>query len=69
MAGYALGLDFGTNSVRALVADVADGRELGGYVHDYTRGEAGILLSRERPAPIVWLGALLVLAGALLAAW
>ena len=29
----------------------------------------GILLSRERPAPIVWLGAGLVLAGALLAAW
>ena len=29
----------------------------------------GILLSRERPAPIVWFGASLVLAGALLAAW
>jgi drug/metabolite transporter (DMT)-like permease len=29
----------------------------------------GILLSQERPAPIVWLGAGLVLAGALLAAW
>ncbi len=47
MAGYALGLDFGTGSVRALVADVADGRELGAFVHDYTRGEAGILLSRD----------------------
>lgn len=28
----------------------------------------GILLSRERPAPVVWVGALFVLAGALLAA-
>ncbi len=49
MAGYALGLDFGTNSVRALVADVTDGRELGAFVHDYTRGEAGILLSSRDP--------------------
>lgn len=29
----------------------------------------GILLSRERPAPMVWVGAGMVLAGALLAAW
>jgi L-ribulokinase len=47
MAAYALGLDFGTNSVRAVVVDVADGTELGSCVHQYARGEAGILLSAD----------------------
>jgi len=46
-AACTLGLDFGTNSVRALVADVSDGTELGTWVHDYARGEAGILLSSD----------------------
>ena len=47
MPKYALGLDFGTNSVRALVADVADGREVGAGVHAYEHGEAGIILGRD----------------------
>ncbi|HOX07160.1 MAG TPA: ribulokinase [Planctomycetota bacterium] len=47
MPKYALGLDFGTNSVRALVADVADGREVGAGVHNYEHGEAGIILGRD----------------------
>jgi L-ribulokinase len=46
-AKYALGLDFGTNSVRALVADVADGREVGAGVHNYQHGQAGIILGRD----------------------
>ena len=50
MAGkYAIGLDFGTNSVRALVVDVRDGRELGEGVSDYARGERGVILSRDDP--------------------
>ena len=41
---YTLGLDFGTNSVRALLVDTADGTEVGTSVHDYESGEMGILL-------------------------
>lgn len=44
---YAIGLDFGTNSVRALVVDVSTGREVGTAVWNYEHGEAGVLLSRD----------------------
>jgi L-ribulokinase len=43
---YALGLDFGTNSVRALIVDISNGEEVSTYVHDYTRGKDGII---EKP--------------------
>src|SRR6266498_3769631 len=39
-----LGLDYGTNSVRALVVRCADGAELGSAVVDYSRGHQGVLL-------------------------
>ena len=35
MGRYAIGVDFGTLSARALVVDVETGRELGGAVMDY----------------------------------
>ena len=38
---YAIGLDFGTNSVRALVVDVRDGRALSSFTWPYTYGNAG----------------------------
>jgi L-ribulokinase len=41
---FALGLDYGTNSVRALVVDVATGEERGTAVAEYRRGEAGVIL-------------------------
>lgn len=51
-----LGLDFGTNSVRALVVACADGGELGTCVVDYPSGQQGVLLdpadhnlARQRP--------------------
>src|SRR5438094_1815679 len=41
---FTLGIDYGTNSVRALVVDVENGRELGTCVVDYPSGKHGILL-------------------------
>ncbi len=46
---YSLGLDFGTNSVRALLVNLADGREVATAVHNYETGEAGIILSGSDP--------------------
>jgi len=41
---YTIGLDYGTNSVRCLIVDVANGNELGTAVYEYESGEAGIIL-------------------------
>src|SRR5438105_3384359 len=49
MTHYSLGLDFGTNSVRALIVDVDSGTELGTSVFDYPSGERGILLDPSDP--------------------
>ncbi|MBN1908763.1 MAG: ribulokinase [Pirellulales bacterium] len=46
---YALGVDYGTNSVRALIVDVADGREVGTHVFNYKAGKDGILLDPKDP--------------------
>lgn len=41
---YTLGIDYGTNSVRALVVRCADGRELASHIFNYPSGKQGILL-------------------------
>jgi L-ribulokinase len=46
---FAIGVDYGTNSVRALVVDTADGAEIATSVCDYPSGEAGILLDPRNP--------------------
>lgn len=46
---YALGVDYGTNSVRALIVDAADGAELGTCVWEYARGEAGVWMREGDP--------------------
>ena len=43
---YVIGLDYGTNSVRCLVVDAKNGRELGTAVYEYESGQAGILLDK-----------------------
>jgi L-ribulokinase len=46
---FAMGVDYGTNSVRALLVDVSDGSEVATHVYDYPSGEAGILLDAGDP--------------------
>lgn len=41
---FTLGLDYGTNSVRALIVRVTDGKEFGSAVVNYPSGAQGILL-------------------------
>lgn len=53
---YCIGLDFGTNTARALIVDAENGQEAAGSVAPYPSGEAGIvtdpsdpLLARQEP--------------------
>jgi L-ribulokinase len=46
-AKYSIGLDYGTNSVRALIVDVGNGREVGTAVWEYAHGTHGVILSRD----------------------
>lgn len=46
-ATYTIGLDYGTNSVRALLANTANGREVGTAVWGYENGTQGVLLGRD----------------------
>jgi L-ribulokinase len=41
---YTIGIDYGTNSVRAIVVRSSDGAEIGSHVYDYPSGHQGILL-------------------------
>jgi L-ribulokinase len=44
---YSIGLDYGTNSVRALIVDTANGREVATAVWNYPHGTQGVILSRD----------------------
>jgi L-ribulokinase len=57
---YAIGLDYGTNSVRCLIVDITNGREVGTAVYEYETGQAGIIidpsdhnLARQNPADYI----------------
>lgn len=57
---YTIGLDYGTNSVRCVIVDIADGKEIGTAVYNYPTGQAGIILdkndhnlARQNPADYV----------------
>lgn len=54
---YAVGIDYGTNSVRTLIVDNSDGAEVGTSVFPYPTGDQGIILdhanhnlARQNPA-------------------
>jgi L-ribulokinase len=46
-ARYTIGLDYGTNSVRALIVNVANGAEIAASVLTYAHGTQGVILSRD----------------------
>jgi L-ribulokinase len=46
-AKYTIGLDYGTNSVRALIVNVANGAEVAAAVWGYEHGTAGVILGRD----------------------
>ena len=54
MGKYALGIDFGTLSARALIADVDTGREVGEAVMDYPHGVMDRALPDGAPLPTDW---------------
>src|SRR5512139_2168362 len=49
MSRYAIGLDYGTNSVRTLIVDTDTGKEVGSRVWNYAHGEQGILINSKDP--------------------
>lgn len=46
-AKYTIGLDYGTNSVRALIVNVANGAEVAAAVWTYSHGTQGVILARD----------------------
>ncbi|MBR5743206.1 MAG: ribulokinase, partial [Clostridia bacterium] len=51
MSRYAIGLDFGTLSARAVLADTADGRIVSSVSSDYRHGVLDAALPSGRPLP------------------
>jgi L-ribulokinase len=49
MGKYAIGLDYGTNSCRALIVDLSNGTELASSVFNYPTGNAGIIVDPADP--------------------
>lgn len=48
-ASYSIGVDYGTNSVRAVVVDTRDGRELASRVFGYPTGKDGVIVDPRDP--------------------
>jgi len=49
MHHYSIGLDYGTNSVRALIVDTSDGREVATSVWEYAQGDHGVVIDSKNP--------------------
>ncbi len=46
---YVLGLDFGTNSARAIIVNTRNGEEIAGQVFEFPSGEKGVVLDARNP--------------------
>ncbi|MDR0327885.1 MAG: ribulokinase, partial [Planctomycetaceae bacterium] len=46
---FSIGVDYGTNSVRAIIVDLADGSEVASSVYQYPSGDAGVLIDPKDP--------------------
>lgn len=46
---YTIGIDFGTNSVRAIVVRLKDGISIGTGIYSYPSGKSGVLIDPENP--------------------
>ena len=46
-AKFTIGLDYGTNSVRTVIVNTANGREVAAAVWNYAHGTDGVILSRD----------------------
>lgn len=46
---FAIGVDCGTNGVRAIIVDLEDGKEISTAVENYPGGEAGVMLDPKQP--------------------
>jgi len=46
-AQYTIGLDYGTNSLRALIVNVANGAEVAAAMWTYSHGTQGVILARD----------------------
>lgn len=49
MSKYVIGIDFGTNSCRSLIVDVANGKELATHVFPYPSGKDGVIIDPKDP--------------------
>ena len=47
--GYAIGVDYGTNSVRAVIVDISNGEELATSIWTYRHGTDGVILDDRDP--------------------
>ena len=49
MSKYVIGLDFGTNSCRSLIARIEDGKEIASSVFSYPSGKDGVIIDASDP--------------------
>ncbi len=49
MKKYSIGLDFGTNSCRAVIVDITNGNEIASHIFAYPSGEAGVIIDSDDP--------------------
>ncbi len=49
MAKYSIGMDFGTNSCRAVIVDISNGKELSTEIFNYPSGKQGVIVDSRDP--------------------